>query len=196
MHTQVLPAPAAVPDYHLQPGDAFYRVAILAGFVVVVAATWHLRAFHGLIHSSHHYGWLGYMARPSLLWAGMGLLMLLYRTLLWFRYRTPPVATMDDAPTLTVIIPAFNEGEMVARSIESVASARYPRGRLEIFVVDDGSRDDTWVHIERAAARFPGLVTTLRFPQNRGKRAALEAGFRRGKGEVMVTIDSDSVIDP
>jgi hyaluronan synthase len=39
-------------------------------------------------------------------------------------------------------------------------------------------------------------VTTLRFPENRGKRAALEAGFRRGRGEVMVTIDSDSVIDP
>src|SRR6185312_11828380 len=196
MHTQALPAPAAAPDYHLQPGDVFYRVAILVGFIVVVVATWKLRAFHGLLHSAHQYGWLGYVARPSLLWAGMGLLMLLFRTLLWFRYRIPPVATMEDAPTLTVIIPAFNEGEMVARTIESVATARYPRDRLEIFVIDDGSRDDTWTHIERAAARFPGLVATLRFAQNRGKRAALEAGFRRGKGEVMVTIDSDSVIDP
>ncbi len=155
MHTQVLPAPAAVPDYHLQPGDAFYRIAILAGFVVVVAATWHLRAFHGLIHSAHQYGWLGYVARPSLLWAGMGLLMLLYRTLLWFRYRIPPIATMEDAPTLTVIIPAYNEGEMVARSIESVATARYPRERLEIFVIDDGSTRRHLAHIERAAHATP-----------------------------------------
>ena len=195
MHSQILPAVQPAADYHEQPGDTFYRVAILVGFVVVIAATWHLRAFHGLIHSAHQYGWLGYVARPSLLWAGMGLLMLLYRTLLWFRYRTPPVATMEDAPSLTVIIPAFNEGEMVARTIESVAGARYPHDRLEIFVIDDGSRDDTWTHIERTAARYPSLVTALRFAQNRGKRAALEAGFRRGKGEVMVTIDSDSVID-
>jgi hyaluronan synthase len=84
---------------------------------------------------------------------------------------------------------------MVAKSIDSVAAARYPRGRLEILVVDDGSKDDTWEHIEAAAARHPGLVTTVRFPENRGKRAGLEAGFRRAKGEIVVTIDSDSVID-
>ncbi|OYW03981.1 MAG: hypothetical protein B7X11_03200, partial [Acidobacteria bacterium 37-65-4] len=65
----------------------------------------------------------------------------------------------------------------------------------EIFVVDDGSGDDTWEHIEAAAQRHPGLVTTLRFPQNRGKRAALEAGFRHARGDVIVTIDSDSVIE-
>ena len=99
-------------------------------------------------------------------------------------------------PLLTVIIPAYNEGEMVARSIESVVHARYPRERLEIFVIDDGSADDTWRHIQRVAERYPDVVTPLRFARNRGKRAALEAGFRRGRGEIMVTIDSDSVIEP
>ncbi|MDE1887921.1 MAG: glycosyltransferase family 2 protein, partial [Gammaproteobacteria bacterium] len=100
-----------------------------------------------------------------------------------------------DAPPLTVIIPAYNEGPMVAQSIDSVAAARYPHGKLEIFVVDDGSRDDTWEHIEAAARRHPDLVTTLRFEKNRGKRAALEAGFRHARGEVIVTIDSDSIIE-
>ena len=47
----------------------------------------------------------------------------------------------------------------------------------------------------RAAERHPGLVTTLRFPENRGKRAALSTGFRRARGEVLVTIDSDSIIE-
>jgi hyaluronan synthase len=97
---------------------------------------------------------------------------------------------------LTVIIPAYNEGEMVARSIESVVHARYARGRLEVFVVDDGSVDDTWQHIQRVARRFPDVVTPIRLDRNRGKRAALEAGFRRARGEVLVTIDSDSVIEP
>jgi hyaluronan synthase len=186
---------AAVRDYHLRPGDRFYRVAILAGFVLVIWASWHLRVFDGWIHITRDYGWLGYAARPSMLWAGMGMLMLLFRTLLWFRYRMPPAASMEDAPHLTVVIPAYNEGAMVARSIDSVATAKYPRKRLEIFVIDDGSRDDTWQHIQAAASRYPGLVTTLRFDKNQGKRAALEAGFRRARGEVLVTIDSDSVID-
>jgi len=102
---------------------------------------------------------------------------------------------MENAPSLTVIIPAYNEGAMVMQAIDSVVRARYPRERLEIFVIDDGSRDDTWTHIQRAAARHPELVTTQRFAQNRGKRAALEAGFRRARGSIVVTIDSDSVIE-
>jgi hyaluronan synthase len=84
---------------------------------------------------------------------------------------------------------------MVEKTIDSVAAAHYPQGRLEIFVIDDGSRDDTWKYISRAAKRHPGLVTTLRFPENRGKRAALATGFRRARGEVLLTIDSDSVIE-
>lgn len=185
-----------VHDYHEIPGDGFYRMMILLGFAVVLYATWQFNVFHGVLHAARHHQWGRFVVGPAVLWAAMGMLMLLFRTLLWFRYRTPPLAGMADAPAMTVIIPAYNEGAMVARTIESVARARYPLGRLEIFVVDDGSSDDTWVHILRGAAEFPALVTPLRFDRNRGKRAALEAGFRRGRGEVMVTIDSDSVIEP
>ena len=182
-------------DYRDLPGDDVYRALILFGFAMVLFLSWELDIFHGVVGTARHHQWGRFIVSPAILWAGMGMLMLLLRTLLWFRYRTPPLATMADAPTLTVIIPAYNEGEMVARSIESVARARYPRERLEIFVVDDGSTDDTWEHIERIARCYPDIVTPLRFAKNRGKRAALEAGFRRGRGEIMVTIDSDSVIE-
>ena len=97
---------------------------------------------------------------------------------------------------LTVVIPAYNEGAMVEQSIESVARSHYPRDRLEILVIDDGSTDDTWQYIERAAARHSGLVSAHRLERNQGKRAALAAGFRRARGSVLVTIDSDSVIEP
>lgn len=185
-----------IPDYHEIPGDTLYRFAILLGFSLILYASWRFNVFHGVLHSARHHEWGRFIVGPAILWATMGILMLLFRTLLWFRYRMPPLARFADAPPMTVIIPAYNEGAMVARTIESVARAHYPCDRLEIFVVDDGSSDDTWQHIERAAAQFPALVVPLRFARNRGKRAALEAGFRRGRGEVMVTIDSDSVIEP
>ena len=180
---------------HLMPLDSLFRIAILLGLMLVFILSVEWRVFQPLLHAVDEHQWTRFIVHPSILWMVMGFLMLMFRTLLWFRYRTPQVAAHSDAPSLTVIIPAYNEGPMVSQSIDSVAAADYPRDKLEIFVVDDGSRDDTWEHIEVAAKRYPGLVTTLRFAQNRGKRAALEAGFRHARGDVIVTIDSDSVIE-
>ena len=123
---------------------------------------------------------MAFIAWPTLLWASMGSLFVVFRTILWFNYRTFPPALFDDAPPLTVIIPAYNEGRMVEKAVQSVMAADYPRDRLEVFVVDDGSRDDTWYYIKRAAKAYPQQVTAVRFPENRGKREALAEGFSRG----------------
>jgi hyaluronan synthase len=147
-------------------------------FAIAVQDDWHLL-------------WL----RPTVIWVSMGLLLLLLRTVLWLGYRPFAAADPGEAPALSVIIPAYNEGEMVEHAIAAVAGADYPRERLEIIAIDDGSSDDTWRHIERAARRFPGLVTAIRLPGNRGKRGALAEGFRRARGEIVVTVDSDSIIE-
>lgn len=180
---------------HLKPGDPLLRLAIVAGLLITIYLSMRWQIFQPLLHAASEHEWTRMIVTPGILWMCMGMMMLLFRTLLWFRYRTPAVATFANAPSLTVVIPAYNEGAMVQQSINSVAAAHYPRERLEIFVVDDGSRDDTWQHVCAAAERYPGLVTTLRFEKNRGKRAALEAGFRHARGAVVVTIDSDSVIE-
>jgi hyaluronan synthase len=133
--------------------------------------------------------------RPTIIWISMGLVLLLMRTVLWLAYRPFAAVSDADAPTLTVIIPAYNEGAMVEEAIASVAGAVYPRERLEIIAIDDGSSDDTWNHIRHAALCFPGLVTPVRLPANLGKRGALAEGFRRARGELIVTVDSDSVIE-
>ncbi len=174
--------------------DWMLRAAVLIGLALVVYVTVVGRLFHPLMRAAEVDSWARVIIRPSLLWAMMGSLLLLFRTVVWLIYKPFPSARFENAPSMSVIIPAYNEGAMVRKSIDSVASALYPRDRLEIFVVDDGSTDDTWDHIRMAASQYPGLVTTVRFKQNRGKRAALETGFRRARGEVVVTIDSDSVI--
>lgn len=116
-------------------------------------------------------------------------------SILWMRYR--PYRAPENAvwPKVSVVIPAFNEGPMVERSIRSVARCDYPKELLEIIVVDDGSRDDTFFHIQRLRREHPELVKLVRFKGNKGKREALCAGFRAATGEVMITIDSDSEIE-
>jgi len=202
---QVTPRSAGIelPQLELaapeKTGDAWDHAlcaAILAALSLLIYQSIHGGWFRPIIVDAESYQWGRLVVRPAILWGVMGSLLLGFRTLLWLRYRSAPAATMSDAPSLTVVIPAYNEGAMVLQSIESVAAAKYPRDRLEILVIDDGSVDDTWSHIRRAAARHPGLVVTKRMPENRGKREALAFGFENAKGEIVVTLDSDSVIEP
>jgi hyaluronan synthase len=167
--------------------------------VAVLAVCWYAlagRMFDPLVLSLSRAGSWSAVVRPSLLWALTGSLFLAFRTILWFYYRPLPSATYENALTLTVIIPAYNEGEMVKKSIYSVLDADYPHDRLEVFVVDDGSTDDTWRHIQEAASQYPRIITPVRFAKNKGKRAGLEEGFRRARGEIVITVDSDSVVEP
>lgn len=121
---------------------------------------------------------------------------LILQTALWLRYRPKPKLLDKDLPRLSVIIPAFNEGPMVERSITSVAEADYPHDRLEIVVIDDGSRDDTYFHVRKLRWRYPDLVRVIHFPGNQGKRAALRAGFLAASGTIVLTVDSDSEVTP
>ena len=170
--------------------------AIITGLLLIFYASLSGLVLRPFFHATEASSWMrNVIVRPSQLWGVMGALLISFRTFLWFRYREIAPALISEAPPLTVIIPAYNEGQMVEKSIDSVASATYGRDRLEIIVVDDGSKDDTWHYIRKAASRYPGLVKPVRFAKNKGKRAALEAGFRAAKGEIVVTIDSDSVIE-
>jgi hyaluronan synthase len=171
------------------------RLLILISLMYIFYSSITGRVFQPLFLSAGSTHWSSQLIKPSILWAVMGMTLLCFRTFLWFRYRPADPADPDSAPLLTVVIPAYNEGPMVEKAIDSVAAAAYPPDRLEIIVIDDGSTDDTWNYIQAAASRYPHLVTPIRFPQNRGKRAALETGFRRACGEIVVTIDSDSVIE-
>lgn len=117
-----------------------------------------------------------------------------WRLYLAIRYRPAPTVDESRLPTITIVVPAYNEGPLVGQTLRHLAKADYPADRMEIIAVDDGSDDDTWMHIEAAAREIGQRITAIRCPANRGKRWALWEGFRRGAGEVFVTVDSDSLI--
>ncbi|HMA96908.1 MAG TPA: glycosyltransferase, partial [Polyangiaceae bacterium] len=118
------------------------------------------------------------------------------QSVLWMRYRPFQAPEHSEMPLVSVVIPAFNEGPMVENSIRSAVMSDYPEDKLEIIVVDDGSRDDTFFHMRHLRRRFPDRVRLVRFAGNRGKRAALHEGFKAARGEIVITIDSDSEVEP
>jgi hyaluronan synthase len=192
------PSPRAVLAPAPSRADAWDRLLIAAIFAGMIGLAWVALAtplMQPIVDLARREHWSGFWVRPTVIWIAMGLVLLLMRTLLWLRYRPFAPVARDEAPMLTVIIPAYNEGAMVETAIASVAMADYPPERLEIIAVDDGSKDDTWRWIQRAAQRFPGLVTPVRLAANEGKRGALAEGLRRARGEIVVTVDSDSLIE-
>jgi hyaluronan synthase len=193
--TLPLPLPGAYVERVSDIWDRFLIVAIFVGMFGLAYAALATPLLQPIVDLARRHHWSGFWVRPTVIWIAMGFLLMFVRTLLWLRYRPFAPASFNEAPRLTVVIPAYNEGEMVEDSIASVAAANYPKDRLQIIAIDDGSKDDTWRYIERAAQRYPGLVTPIRLAQNRGKRGALAEGFRRATGEVIITVDSDSIID-
>jgi len=120
---------------------------------------------------------------------------LAFRTFLWFRYRPYDSGKVKSWPEVTVLVPAYNEGETVYKTICSVAESDYPEGKLKIISVDDGSTDDTYEHMQRALEEFPGMVELIRFEKNQGKRQGIYQGFKKNSSPFLITVDSDTRLE-
>ncbi|MHA6720093.1 glycosyltransferase [Sphingomonas sp. RS6] len=95
-------------------------------------------------------------------------------------------------PSLTVIIPAYNEERVIAASIRRVLASDYPS--VELIVVDDGSKDRTSEVVTAEFGDDP-RVALLTLP-NGGKAAALNTALRRAKGEIIIALDADTQFEP
>ncbi len=97
-----------------------------------------------------------------------------------------------DRPPVAVLIAAYNEELVIARTIEHVLASRYPVE--QVLVVDDGSTDATAARVRAVAARDPRV--RLLQQTNAGKWAALNRGFAAIDQPVVVTIDADTLLAP
>ena len=105
--------------------------------------------------------------------------------------RRLPADTDEPAPSISVVIPVYNEAasmrELYTRAVESLDRA----GRsFELIFVDDGSTDTTFGELERLHAA-DGRVRVVRLKRNFGQHAAMHAGLVRARGDVIVTMDGD-----
>jgi len=103
--------------------------------------------------------------------------------------RPRPVRRGAYVPTVTVLIPAYNEAACIAATIQNKLEQDYPSGKLQIIVASDASEDATDRIVEQFADKG---VVLLRRPQRHGKAAALNEAVRRANGEIIVFSDANS----
>ena len=102
-----------------------------------------------------------------------------------------------DYPTCSILIPAHNEEKVIAATIESMLKLEYPKDRLQIIVINDGSKDATKSIIEQYAAKDT-RVQLFDIPKGeggKGKSRTLNLGIKQAKGDVIAIYDADNTPD-
>jgi hyaluronan synthase len=161
-----------------------------------------MRAFAGAylvvllaLSVAYHGVWLDELAGDEL-FAVYGIVVVSYivsRFALSLAYRPP--RDVGHEPRVAIVMPAFNEQRVIARSLRSLLALDYPVDKLELVAVDDGSTDATLARIEQVADESP-RVRVIALGRNQGKRAAMAAGMRATDAEILAFVDSDSSLEP
>jgi N-acetylglucosaminyltransferase len=98
-------------------------------------------------------------------------------------------------PTVTIVVPLFNEGRSIYDTIASFAKIDYPPSKLSVTVIDDCSTDDSYVWACRGAREVRN-VRVIRNAHNIGKRRGINGAVRQSDAEIIVSIDSDVIVHP
>ena len=101
----------------------------------------------------------------------------------------------DYEPTVTAIIPMFNEGAAIKETLQSLLDSSYPESKLRVICVDDCSSDDSYEHAREIARKSGGRLKVIRNRVNSGKRRSIIRATREADSEIIVSVDSDVVVD-
>jgi biofilm PGA synthesis N-glycosyltransferase PgaC len=111
--------------------------------------------------------------------------------LLLARWHPRPHHRADIQPSVSLIIPAYNEEVIIAEKLENVLGLDYPQEKREILVIADGSTDQTAEIVERYASRGVQLLQ----PQRRGKIAAMNRAVPYACEEILVFSDANAMLE-
>lgn len=93
-------------------------------------------------------------------------------------------------PSISVIVPAYNEERHITATIRSLLNLEYPKGKVEIIVIDDGSKDNTYA----IACTFRKQGVKVFTKSNSGKGDTLNFGLKHAHGELIACLDADSIV--
>lgn len=190
---------SAEPSSHPHPAKTWDYWILLGTFLLLASAVFMVFTlqphFERLRLERMSTAWGTTLTIFSLVLLGLSIFFILYLTILYFRYKPISSLTDEALPTSTVIVPAYNEGQLVWQTLMSLADSHYPQEKLQLIAIDDGSRDDTWVWIQKAKEALGDRLSIYQQPENKGKRHALYRGFQLATGDIFITVDSDSVVE-
>ncbi len=124
----------------------------------------------------------------------------LFVSLVWFstfylnRAEIPSAKKAGRLPRVTIAVPAYNEKDTIARMLKSLISLDYPKDKLEILVVEDGSKDGTYDVASRFIKKSGAKNIILLSQKNSGKASALNHALGKASGELFACVDADSTV--
>lgn len=106
---------------------------------------------------------------------------------------SPDNLELNNYPTVTIMVPCYNEEKSLEKTIKSLLSLDYPKEKLTIFIIDDGSRDGTW-NLMQQYNDHPNIK--IFHKENGGKHTALNLGLKNLQSEFVGCLDADSFVHP
>ncbi|MED1408323.1 MULTISPECIES: glycosyltransferase [Bacillus] len=144
--------------------------------------------FSGMGYAKHILTTIFYIA------IGLGIFRFLFLIYFAFKQKKKVSARLftnsSYQPFVSVVIAAYNEEKVIAKTIRSILDSNYRE--FEVIVVDDGSKDGTSKVIQETFHKHPKVRLIQK--ENGGKSSAMNLGFQQSRGEIIVTLDADTII--
>ncbi len=123
---------------------------------------------------------------------------ILSRFLLAYFYEEP-VCDINYEPTVSFVVPCKNEELFIAEVMRKMVEVNYPKEKIDLIMINDGSTDNTLSEMIQAGREIKDdlgvSVSVVNWEQNKGKSYGMLAGTKIATGEIVVFIDSDSLVD-
>lgn len=99
---------------------------------------------------------------------------------------------LKKIPTVTIMVPCWNEQSTISKTVHSLLNLNYPKDKLKIMLIDDGSTDNTWEVIQKFQNK---KQIEMYHKENGGKHTALNFGLSKNTSDLIGCLDADSYVD-